>query len=408
MSANIIHKKSSVQGKIPATSALSYGELAVNTYDGKIYFKYNFGLGDAIATISQVTDSSIGDLSDVNLSTAPTNGQVLKWNGTNWIAADDIDTTLTLSSENLSALGDVSSTSPSDGQSLVWNASTSLWEPATVTSGGSSSTTYAEQSVVSDTFTGDNSTTDYTVSLLPDSEDHVMVMLNGVVQDPSTYSLASDVITFATAPATGDNIELRTFSGFSTDVQLNNYQSYVYTLTSDGNTVSGSDDNSNTLAYTANKVEVYVNGVRLVDGDDYAATNGTSITFNETIFSGSVVEVVSLATASLINQALEIQTNEQVLTTTATDQAVETYSASDYRTGKFLIQMSHATAGYSAAEVLLTHDGSSAYYTVYGEIYSTASLGSISADLNGGQVRLLVSPTNTNTTVKVKRITVEA
>lgn len=408
MSANIIHKKSSVQGKVPATSALSYGELAVNTYDGKIYFKYNFGLGDAIATISQVTDSSIGDLSDVNLSTAPTNGQVLKWNGTNWIAADDIDTTLTLSSENLSALGDVSSTSPSDGQSLVWNASTSLWEPATVTSGGSGNTTYAEQSVVSDTFTGDNSTTDYTVSLLPDSEDHVMVMLNGVVQDPSTYSLASDVITFATAPATGDNIELRTFSGFSTDVQLNNYQSYVYTLTSDGNTVSGSDDNSNTLAYTANKVEVYVNGVRLVDGDDYAATNGTSITFNETIFSGSVVEVVSLATASLINQALEIQTNEQVLTTTATDQAVETYSASDYRTGKFLVQMSHATAGYSAAEVLLTHDGSSAYYTVYGEIYSTASLGSISADLNGGQVRLLVSPTNTNTTVKVKRITVEA
>jgi len=408
MSANIIHKKSSVQGKIPATSALSYGELAVNTYDGKIYFKYNYGLGDAIATISQVTDSSIGDLSDVNLSTAPTNGQVLKWNGTNWVAADDIDTTLTLSSENLSALGDVSSTSPSDGQSLVWNASTSLWEPATVTSGGSGSITYAEQSVVSDTFTGDNSTTDYTVSLLPDSEDHVMVMLNGVVQDPSTYSLASDVITFATAPATGDNIELRTFSGFSTDVQLNNYQSYVYTLSSDGNTVSGSDDNSNTLAYTANKVEVYVNGVRLVDGDDYAATNGTSITFYEDIFSGSVVEVVSLATASLINQALEIQTNEQVLTTTATDQAVETYSASDYRTGKFLVQMSHATAGYSAAEVLLTHDGSSAYYTVYGEIYSTASLGSISADLNGGQVRLLVSPTNTNTTVKVKRITVEA
>ena len=39
MSANIKLKRSAQQGKIPATTDLALGELAVNTYDGKVYVK---------------------------------------------------------------------------------------------------------------------------------------------------------------------------------------------------------------------------------------------------------------------------------------------------------------------------------------------------------------------------------
>jgi hypothetical protein len=50
------------------------------------------------------------------------------------------------------------------------------------------------------------------------------------------------------------------------------------------------------LTYTPTKVHVYHNGIRLVDGTDYTATNGTSITLTNAAESGDEVVVVSYAT----------------------------------------------------------------------------------------------------------------
>ena len=50
------------------------------------------------------------------------------------------------------------------------------------------------------------------------------------------------------------------------------------------------------LSYTPTKVHVFHNGVRLVDGTDYTATNGTSITLTSAAESGDQVVVVSYAT----------------------------------------------------------------------------------------------------------------
>lgn len=55
--------------------------------------------------------------------------------------------------------------------------------------------------------------------------------------------------------------------------------------------VSGTDDNGLTLAYTANYEQVYLNGVLLVRGQDYTATNGTSITGLTALAANDVVEV---------------------------------------------------------------------------------------------------------------------
>jgi hypothetical protein len=448
MSTVLQHKRSSSTGVSPTTSQIAFGELAINTYDGTLFLKKDNGGGEVIVTLREVTEdnlavdttgflnssgsnlstvlsdfdqaitdavgvistSSISDLIDVDTTTtAPTSGQVLKWNGTNWVPANDVDTQLSLASASIGDLGDVDTTTaaPITGQYLKWDGVN--WIPSTV-SGGSGGATYAEQTVVSDTFTGDGTTTAFTVSIIPDSEDHVLVSLNGLVQDPSTYSLTGTTLTFATAPASGDNVELRTFSGFSTSVSFNNYHAYQFTISSNTTTISGTDDNGDALAYTAGKVEVYVNGVRLSDGIDYTATNGTTITIGQTVFAGSVVEVVSLAAATLLNQALEIQTESIALSTTTANQPVATFSAANYRTAKFLVQMSHASAGYHVTEVLLIHNGSTVFTTEYGTIFTIASLGTVDAAINSGSgnVELLVTPANTNTTVKTKRISVEA
>ena len=50
------------------------------------------------------------------------------------------------------------------------------------------------------------------------------------------------------------------------------------------------------LSYTVDQVHVFHNGVRLVDGTDYTATNGTSITLTSAAESGDEVVVVSYAT----------------------------------------------------------------------------------------------------------------
>lgn len=75
-----------------APSASTYGGYYY-TVDGddNPYVNINItsgGVGDVRAKL--VTEySSIGLLGDVDLTNAPTNDQVLKWNGTNWVAGDD-------------------------------------------------------------------------------------------------------------------------------------------------------------------------------------------------------------------------------------------------------------------------------------------------------------------------------
>lgn len=76
---------------------------------------------------------SLSELTDVS-NTAPTTGQVLKWNGTEWAPATDL-TSSGSTPTNIDALTDVdtSSVPPTIGQTLVWNGS--QWVPQTISSG---------------------------------------------------------------------------------------------------------------------------------------------------------------------------------------------------------------------------------------------------------------------------------
>ena len=54
------------------------------------------------------------------------------------------------------------------------------------------------------------------------------------------------------------------------------FTDFEYTASGGQTSFTGSDDNGATLAYTAGKADVFVNGVKL-DGSDFTATNGTSV-----------------------------------------------------------------------------------------------------------------------------------
>ena len=66
-----------------------------------------------------------------------------------------------------------------------------------------------------DNFTGDGSTTDFTLSHIPVNNEGIIVTINGVIQHPTdkngtrAYSLDASVLVFTAAPANGDEIQVR-------------------------------------------------------------------------------------------------------------------------------------------------------------------------------------------------------
>ncbi|MDC1096427.1 hypothetical protein OAS47_03835 [Pelagibacteraceae bacterium] len=82
---------------------------------------------------------------------------------------------------------------------------------------------------------------------------------------------------------------------------------FKFTATANQTTFSGSDANSNTLAYdVAGGVlfaDIYLNGVKLVAGTDVTATNGTSVVLATGASVNDILEIVTFGTFSLSNIA---------------------------------------------------------------------------------------------------------
>ncbi len=72
---------------------------------------------------------------------------------------------------------------------------------------------------------------------------------------------------------------------------------FVFTAT-DGQTTFSTDDTSTALAYTAGKIDVYLNGVRLAPAD-FTATNGTSIVLASGAAAGDFLEVLIFTATDL-------------------------------------------------------------------------------------------------------------
>jgi len=74
---------------------------------------------------------------------------------------------------------------------------------------------------------------------------------------------------------------------------------YKFVATGGETSVSGTDANGLTLSYLAGKEQVYLNGVLLVRGSDYTASNGTSITSLAALSASDVLEVITFTAFDL-------------------------------------------------------------------------------------------------------------
>ena len=112
----------------------------------------------------------------------------------------------------------------------------------------------------------------------------------------------------------------------------------------------------------------------------------------------AIDEVVRLRASSLTGSG-ENFSFEKTLVLSSADQLIDSFPITEYRTIKYVLQLSYGS-DFHSTEILLLQDGVSVYVTEYATIQTDSSLGNISAIVEDGLVKLLLSPTFTNTTIK--------
>ena len=253
MAQTIKLKRSATQGAVPSTSALALGEIAINTYDGNLFIKKNDG-SESIVTIGGLADNAVTSakiaanavkaseiatnavgISEFNVSDG-TSGQVLTTDGAGSLSFTSKVSTAQSFYLN-SATGDGSttdfslSTTPAAESNIIafidgvfqtqdsYTFSGTTLSFSSAPPNGTEVTVYvvgaifSGNSVVLDTFSGDDSTTQFTLSENPENENNTQVYIDGVYQQKSEYSVSSQTLTFSSAPPTGtNNIEVVAFS----------------------------------------------------------------------------------------------------------------------------------------------------------------------------------------------------
>jgi hypothetical protein len=146
-----------------------------------------------------------------------------------------------------------------------------------------------------DTFSGNGSTTAFTLSQAPANTSSILVAVSGVVQDPSTYSVSGTTLTFSGAPPSGtSNISVRFLGIPASGVATTAYRTVTeFTATSGQTTFS-------VPSYTVGYIDVYRNGV-LLGSADYTATSGTTVVLNNGCTAGDLVETISFFVSSVLN-----------------------------------------------------------------------------------------------------------
>ena len=187
-----------------------------------------------------------------------------------------------------------------------------------------------ESNFTTQTFTGDGSQAYVDLSQIPNSEDNLMVFIEGVYQNKTDYVLSGARITFDTAPANTRTIVVHHVKALVAGGNTN-----IDTYSS--STASPNNVNGSRVAFalslapiTENNTQVFIDGVYQQKGS--YATSGTTITFSEAPPSTSTVEVMIFTQTSInvptdgsvtLAKIADQGTDGQVLTSTGSGVAWE-------------------------------------------------------------------------------------
>jgi hypothetical protein len=150
-------------------------------------------------------------------------------------------------------------------------------------------------SFITDSFSGTGSQTVYNLTVGPGSANAVLVVISGVLQPPSAYSVIGQVLTFSSPPPAGsNNIVVRYLALPASSVTTSAYRNVSEFTAASGQTTFIP------AAYTPGFVEVFRNGVRL-NSSDFTATNGTTIVLVNGAWGNDAITIVGFYISSVLN-----------------------------------------------------------------------------------------------------------
>jgi len=202
MAQTIKLKRSATAGAEPTPSQLELGEVAINTYDGKMYIKKSVAGTESIVEISG-GDSGTGII-DEFLYTATAGQTAFSGNDDNSDFLSYVTGAIQVFLNGI-LLDPETDYTATNGALLTLTSAASANDYLQIFSFKKK---ISDGNVTVDSFSGNNSTTAFTLSIDPGDENNTRVFVDGVYQSKANYTVSGTTLTFSTAPPSGTAIEV--------------------------------------------------------------------------------------------------------------------------------------------------------------------------------------------------------
>ena len=222
--------------------------------------------------ITLTTNASTDTLTITNSGSASNSFETIAVSGQSNVVADSGTDTLTLVAGS--------------NMTITTDASTDTITFASTASGGSGG---SSSSFTKNTFTGDGSTTAFTLSKSVSNEDNLIVFIDAAYQADNVYSVSGTTLTFATAPVNTRLIEVFIIEG-----GIVGTAPVIDTMTGDGSDTTLA---LSTTPASENQTFVTIDGV--VQHKSTYSVSGSTLTFSEAPPNGSAVECITFVNVAL-------------------------------------------------------------------------------------------------------------
>lgn len=418
------------------------GDLTVNGNTTQINTDVLNVEDNEITLNSNVTGSALLDASIiVNRGTDP--DVSVKWNeNTNkWQFTNDGTTFYDFLLTDANTTYTISAETTTGGTNLRLTGSDASTDNVKFANGTGISVTRTDADTITIATTVVDTNTTYSVSAADGTAGKKIIRLTGsdsttddvTLVEGSGISLtrSGDEITIANvSPGTTYGISAETTTG-GTNLRLTGSDATtdnVKFAEGTGITVTRTDADTITIATTvvdtnttyAISAETTTGGAHLrLTGSDASTDNvklssGTGVTVSRTdantidIAIGQAVGTSDSPTFASINvdTIANIDTATLTTSTTASNQVLDSWSISAYRSAKYQITIGSGSE-YQVVEMFVLQDGTGAYQTTYADMRSGSNdLATFSVDVNTGNCRVLTTPLNAVTIYKIVRTTI--
>jgi hypothetical protein len=241
---------------------------------------------------------------------------------------------------------------------------------------------YVNNLVAISTFSGDYNDLTNTPTTLGSFANDV-----GFITSYTETSALNDILIRGNISGIGISVGLSTFVN---NVHIGSATTFTENLVVTGNARVTGILTIGTSSITLDPETGIVSGINEISGNaetsSYAIISGVS-----TSVSGGTANVTSLILPDALISSSSIVLNNN------SESSIDSFSSSLYRSVKYQIQITRGLK-YQTTEIFIIHDGSLTYQTEYATISTGESLSSFSADILNGNVRLLTTPTSSETT----------